>query len=114
MRLALGPGDVDEVGVVEPRDWRKHRPGDRDVVVVGEPAHDLDRGVADRREPVATSSARALLSISSIRRLEHVVEQADVVFVERLAPSRNSAVMRWSIWARRSGEPCWIRLPVPE
>ena len=108
MRLALGLGDVDQIGFVEPRRLRQHRTGDRDVVVVGELAHHARPAHCRPAPGDAASSARALASISAIRRHEHVVEQADMIFVEVARRRRGRGGDALSVSARRSAEPCWM------
>ena len=81
VRLALGLGDVDQIGFGEPARLLQHRAGDRDVVVLGEPPHHLDRRIADRREAIGQLRARLGLDLGD-QAAEHVVEQADVVVVE--------------------------------
>ena len=56
--LALGAGDLDQVGQIEARRLRQDRARDRDVVVVGERAHDLARSVAHRSETARQFHAR--------------------------------------------------------
>jgi hypothetical protein len=87
MRLALGLGDVDQVGFAEPARLLQHRPGDRDVVVLGEPAHHLDRRIADRGEAIGELGARFRLDLGN-QAAEHVVEQPDMVLVEPARPAQ--------------------------
>ena len=81
MRLALGLGDVDQIGFLQPRRLREHRTGHRDVVVVRELAHQLGRRVRDRRERLRHFGARLGLDLDD-QPAQHVVEQPDVIFVE--------------------------------
>ena len=75
----------------KPRRQLEHRPGDGDVVVVGERAQHLDRRVARPAPDGCESSARALLSISSISRPNHVVEQVDMLVVVAARRRRETA-----------------------
>ena len=81
MRLALGLGDVDQIGFGKPSRMLQHRPGDRDVVVLGEPPHHLDRRIADRRKAIGEFRARLDFDLVD-QAAEHVVEQTDVLLVE--------------------------------
>jgi hypothetical protein len=81
--LALGLGDVDEVGLFQSGGFREHRAGDRDVVIVGELPHQLQRRIGDRGETQRDFGARLGLDFED-ELAQHVVEQADVVFVESL------------------------------
>jgi hypothetical protein len=53
MRLGLGVGDVDEIVVAEPRRRCQNWLCNDDVVVAGEPAHDVDGCIVDRRQAPA-------------------------------------------------------------
>jgi hypothetical protein len=57
------------------------RAGDRDIVVLGEPAHRSDRRIADRRQPVRQLGARLGLDLLDQAR-EHAIEQRDVILFE--------------------------------
>ena len=81
MRLALGPGDIDQVGVSQPRRLLQHRARHRDVVVLGEPPHRLDRRVADRRQAMGQFGPRLGLDLLDQAR-EDAVEQLDMLVVE--------------------------------
>jgi hypothetical protein len=59
MRLALAFGDLDQILVGQPRRLRQHRPGDGDIVVVGETVNDTVRGIGDRRDVPAQFEPRA-------------------------------------------------------
>ena len=63
----------------------KHRPGDRDVIVVREPPHHGDRRVADRRQPVGQLGTRLGFDLGD-QPAEHVVEQSHVILVEAARP----------------------------
>ena len=82
MRLALGLGEFDEIGVLQPRRLRQHRTGDRNVVVLRKLCASDSVGALAIGASVRDISARALVSISTTSRHEHVVEQPDVVLVE--------------------------------
>ena len=81
MRLTLGPGQLDQFGFLQPARLRQHRTGHRDVVVVRELAHQLQRRVGDRRQRLRHFGARLGLDLDD-QPAQHVVEQADVIFVE--------------------------------
>ena len=53
MRPGLGVGDVDKIVVAEPCRRCQNWLGNDDVVVSGEPAHDVDGRIVDRREAPA-------------------------------------------------------------
>ena len=67
--------------------------------------HNAGRRIGDRREPARQFGPRLGLDLVD-QAADDVVEQRDVVFVETVAPSRNSVVMRRSASARFSAEPC--------
>ena len=94
MRLALGLGDVDEIGFGQRRDCAAPA-RDRDVVVLGETAHHFRRRVGDRGEPMRQLGARLRFDLDD-QAAEHVVEQADMVFVEPACAAQEKAVMRLS------------------
>ena len=88
MRLALGLGDVHEVGIRHRR-LLQHRPGDRDVVVLGELADNTRRRIGHRRDTARQLRQRLGLDLLD-QAADDVVEQRDMVVVEHaLAPSRN-------------------------
>ena len=81
MRLALGPGQFDQLGFLQPDGLREHRTGHRDVVVVRELAHQFDRRVGERRQRLRHFGARLGLDLDD-QPAQHVVEQPDMIFVE--------------------------------
>ena len=68
MRLALGLGDVDEIGVGEPRRLLQHRPATEMSSSLASCAHQLDRCIADRRKLRWTIPRAPSASISAISR----------------------------------------------
>ena len=58
MCLRLCTGDFDKVVVAEPSRGGQDRLGNSDIVIPGEPAHDIDGGVMDRRETPAEFGQR--------------------------------------------------------
>jgi hypothetical protein len=83
VRLAFRLGDLHQIGIREPRRLRQHRARDRDIVIMGEPAQDLDRRISDRRQPPRKLGAGPGLDFGD-QVPEHVVEQTHVIFVEAL------------------------------
>jgi hypothetical protein len=81
MRLALGAGNVDQIRLVEARRLSQHRTGDGDVIVLGQPPHELDRRIRDWSEPVGELRLGAAFDFLD-QAAEDIVEQADMVFVE--------------------------------
>ena len=82
--LALGLGDLDQVGVGQPRRLREDRARDLDLVVLREPAHHLDRGVVDRRKVPAQLGERAdLHALDQVH--QNIVEDLDLLLVEPVA-----------------------------
>ena len=73
MRLAFALGNLDQILVGQPRRLRQHRPGDGDVVVVGEAMNDILRSIGDRRDVPAQLEPRAAFDM---------VDQADHDAVE--------------------------------
>ena len=90
MRLALGFGDVDQIGLFEARRQFQHRPGDRDVVVVRQHAQHLDRRIADRRQTDGELGARLVLDFLD-QQPENVVEQVDMRVIEIFWRRRGTA-----------------------
>ena len=80
MRLTLGSRDADKVVLRQARRQLEHRPGDGDVVVMSEPAQDVDRRVAHRCKTICQLGARLRFDLLD-QNPEHVVEQADVLVV---------------------------------
>ena len=83
MRLALGPRDIDQVGLGQPRRLLQHGTGNSDVVILGEPPHRFDRSIAHGRELMSKLGARLGLDFRD-QAGENAVEQTDVVLVEML------------------------------
>ena len=77
MRLTFGIGEIDEIGLLQPRRQFQHRPGDGDVVVIGQRAHHFDRRVGDRRQAIGELGARLVLDFLD-QQPEYVVEQIDM------------------------------------
>ncbi len=75
--LALGRGGIDEVAFRQTRRQLERRPGDGDVVVVGELAKHLDRRVADGRKMVRELGARLDLDLVDVQP-EHVIKEVDL------------------------------------
>jgi hypothetical protein len=82
VRLTFGLGGVDKIGFGETLRLRDHRAGHRDVVVVGKLAHQFAGRVGDRRQRAGHFGPRLGLDFGD-EAAQHVVEQADVIFVER-------------------------------
>jgi hypothetical protein len=81
VRLALGLGNIDEIGLGEPRRLLEHRAGDRDVVILREPPYHVDWRIADGCEPVGQLGTRLGLDLAD-QSAEHLVEQSDMIVVE--------------------------------
>ena len=71
----------EEIAVGQARRLLQHRAGHRDIVVLGEAAHQPQRRVADRRQPVGQFRPRLGLDLVD-QAAEDVVEQVDVIFIE--------------------------------
>ena len=78
--LSLGVCDVDQIGFGEPRRELQDRLGDRDVVVVGERAQNIDRRVGQRSKMPRKLGARLALDLFDEQR-EYVVEKIDMRIV---------------------------------
>src|SRR5262249_55790887 len=81
MRLALGLGDVDEIGVGQSPGLLQYRPSDRDVVILGELAHDPERSIPARCQKVGEFGTCLALNFLD-QGPEHVIENADMLLVE--------------------------------
>ena len=79
--LALGRGDVEEVGLGKTPGLREHRPRDGDIIVLGEMPHRFDRRVAQRRKPMGHLGARLRPRFGD-QSGEHQIEQPDMIVVE--------------------------------
>ena len=76
MRLALGLGDIFEIGIGDPR-LLEHRPGNGNVVVLGERRHHAVRRIGHRRKPARQLGQRFGLDLLD-QGADDVVEQRDV------------------------------------
>ena len=80
MRLTLGLGQVDEISFSEPYCLFQHRPGDRDIVVVGETPQHFDWRVAHGCETVRELGASLVLDLLD-QQPKYLVEDIDVLVV---------------------------------
>ena len=78
--LALGFGDVDEIGFRQTRRQLEHRPGDGDIVVVGEPRSTLTGALLTGARRFDEFGAGLGLDLFD-QQPEHLVEQIDVLVV---------------------------------
>ena len=76
MRLALGLGDMYEIGIGE-LGLLEQRTGDRDIVALGELAHHAGRRVGDRRDAPRKFGQRLGLDLLD-QIADDVVEQRDM------------------------------------
>ncbi len=77
MRLTFGIGEIDQIGLLQPRRQFQHRPGDGDVIVIGQRAHQFEWRVGDRRQAIGELGARLVLDFLD-QQSEYVVEQIDM------------------------------------
>ena len=81
VRLTFGFGDVDEIGFRQTRCELQHRPGDGDIVVLGQAPQHFHRCVADLSETVREFGASLVLNLLD-QQPEHFAKDIDVlVFV---------------------------------
>ena len=81
MVLSLGAGDPDQRIGAKPAGMGQHLAGDLDLVVGGKLFDDLERGVVDRREPLAEFGPGPGLDPCD-QQAQHVVEHLDLFFAE--------------------------------
>jgi hypothetical protein len=81
MRLTLGLGDVEQIGLGKPPGFHENRAGHRDVVVARQPADHLERRIADRRQTASELGKGLGLDLDD-QAAQHLVEQADMVLFE--------------------------------
>ena len=80
MRLALGLGDADQLGIGNTR-LLEHRLGDGHIVAAGEPGDDTDRRIGNRGEPAREFRQR--LGLDFLDQIaDDVVEDGDMLVVE--------------------------------
>ncbi len=80
MRLPLRARHIDEINLGKTPRKLQDRTGDRNIVIVGERAQDIDRGITDGRETIG--KLRARLSFNFLDKPpEHIVEQVHVLVV---------------------------------
>ena len=85
MGLSLAAGDIDQILLFQARGSRQHRTGHDDIVVLGEPAKDFERGI--RRSAQAARQIGLGLGLDFLdQAAEDVVEQTDMVFLEMVGP----------------------------
>ena len=83
MGLSHGGGDIDEIAGVKPSRLRQHRPGDLDVLVARQAADGLDRRIVDRGEPAAELDQGLALDLAD-QEAQDVVEHLDLLVVQAL------------------------------
>ena len=83
--LPLGAGDLDQRFGAEPAGIGQHLAGDGDFVVPGQMLDHLERGIVERRQPPADSSAFARRFDARDQQAEHVVEDLDLVVAETVS-----------------------------
>ena len=105
MRLAFVLGDVHQIVIVDPC-LLENGTCDLDVVILGERADNTGRRIRNRRNAAGEFGERFCFDLLD-QAADDVIEQRDVFGVEARTPSRNKVVMRRSVSARFSAEPCW-------
>ena len=105
MVLPLGAGDLDQRVGAEPAGMGQHLAGHLDLVVRGELFDDLERGVVDRRQPLAESSARARVSTRAINRHSTSSKTLTCSSLRRSPSCMKRSVTRRKVATRLAGEP---------
>ena len=80
MCLRLCTGDFDKVVVAEPSRGGQDRLGNGDIVIPGEPAHDIDGRYGLARDAAGSASALDWILLDQVS--ENVVEHVDLLIVQ--------------------------------